>query len=416
MARKNQINSLSQGMNFGIDPEALDFSQDTWAWKGDAPSYPIQSDGFSYDLIDENEIERNAISLGILGMIIIVFNAKSAKIKEEDVQPVFKEVIGTRNWNTIPLKDANKMAKTVVGKLVDESTSDDVFDLASFAPLEIKRALLRKLFGVARKRLAPEYRAEAERRILEDIVPSIFADPEFELALLTGLIMKPKTEEPEKTAAAASEPVPAAIVEPAAETVEADAVLYDEEELVVPDRDAEKALREHLETLSTVVPPKPEIQPEPEDDYVPFSDMEKAMAQTDLPEQLPTAAPAVKAEAPVSAVPPIYSAPVPAQQPRTVDPAVIPPAYAAPAPAGSRPVVPPPPAMGNVAKPPVAPQSGYPGTSPQTGYPAYPVPQPPPYGAYPAAPQVPPREESAGYPPMEEPPAIEHTQPRKPRA
>mgnify|MGYP000987937953 CR=1 FL=1 len=64
MARKEKNNSFSQGANFGIDPDALDFSQDLWSWRGETPKYAIQSDGFSYDVIDEDENDRNAISLG----------------------------------------------------------------------------------------------------------------------------------------------------------------------------------------------------------------------------------------------------------------------------------------------------------------------------------------------------------------
>ena len=162
---KIKNSELNQGLNFGLDPEALDFSQDMWSWKGEIPSYAIQSDGLSYDVPDENENDKNAIALGLLGMIIIVYNTKSAKIREEDVQPPFKDVIAVRNWHTLNEKDANQFAKNVVVKLASAETSGDVFELASYAPLEIKRALLKKLFVIARHRLKPEYREEAERRI-----------------------------------------------------------------------------------------------------------------------------------------------------------------------------------------------------------------------------------------------------------
>ena len=283
MGKKKQMNSIGSGLNFGVDPEALDFSQDTWSWKGDIPNHPIQSDGFSYDIVNENEIDRNAISLGIIGMIIIVYNAKSAKIKEEDVLPAFREVIGTRNWNTISEKEANQMAKTAISKLVDEETSGDVFDLASYAPLEIKRVLLRKLFVIARYRLDPEYRTEAERRITEDIVPSIFADPQIELALLTGLIVKPKPKQEDKYTrqeekAEESESVPSEEVPE----------IKGEEELIIPDRDAEEALQERLKTLSKDQPvkkakkEKPTTE-KPEEEYIPFSDMEKELAGSSSP-------------------------------------------------------------------------------------------------------------------------------------
>ncbi len=361
MGKKKQMNSIGSGLNFGVDPEALDFSQDTWSWKGDIPNHPIQSDGFSYDIVDENEIDRNAISLGIIGMIIIVYNAKSAKIKEEDVLPAFREVIGTRNWNTISEKEANQMAKTAISKLVDEETSGDVFDLASYAPLEIKRVLLRKLFVIARYRLDPEYRTEAERRITEDIVPSIFADPQIELALLTGLIVKPKPKQEDKYTrqeekAEESESVPSEEVPE----------IKGEEELIIPDRDAEEALQERLKTLSKDQPvkkakkEKPTTE-KPEEEYIPFSDMEKELAGSSSPAaepfndgfdefNKPPIAPAEKI--------PAVKTGSQTQQPKPSQ-------------------VPPPP-MPNIPRPPIPPVPGtshYPQTRPESsGYPSYPQP------------------------------------------
>ena len=430
MGKKKQMNSIGSGLNFGVDPEALDFSQDTWSWKGDIPNHPIQSDGFSYDIVDENEIDRNAISLGIIGMIIIVYNAKSAKIKEEDVLPAFREVIGTRNWNTISEKEANQMAKTAISKLVDEETSGDVFDLASYAPLEIKRVLLRKLFVIARYRLDPEYRTEAERRITEDIVPSIFADPQIELALLTGLIVKPKPKQEDKYTrqeekAEESESVPSEEVPE----------IKGEEELIIPDRDAEEALQERLKKLSKDQPvkkakkEKPTTE-KPEEEYIPFSDMEKELAGSSSPAaepfndgfdefNKPPIAPAEKI--------PAVKTGSQTQQPKPSQ-------------------VPPPP-MPNIPRPPIPPVPGtshYPQTRPESsGYPSYPQPgesrsgypaqsgpgtfpyppqpqqpltrgayPPPPYHApYPQGNEMPPQQ-----PPYTEPPAIEHTQPRKPKS
>lgn len=430
MGKKKQMNSIGSGLNFGVDPEALDFSQDTWSWKGDIPNHPIQSDGFSYDIVDENEIDRNAISLGIIGMIIIVYNAKSAKIKEEDVLPAFREVIGTRNWNTISEKEANQMAKTAISKLVDEETSGDVFDLASYAPLEIKRVLLRKLFVIARYRLDPEYRTEAERRITEDIVPSIFADPQIELALLTGLIVKPKPKQEDKYTrqeekAEESESVPSEEVPE----------IKGEEELIIPDRDAEEALQERLKTLSKDQPvkkakkEKPTTE-KPEEEYIPFSDMEKELAGSSSPAaepfndgfdefNKPPIAPAEKI--------PAVKTGSQTQQPKPSQ-------------------VPPPP-MPNIPRPPIPPVPGtshYPQTRPESsgypsytqpgesrsGYPAqsspgtYPYPpqpqQPPTRGAYPPPPYHAPYPQGNEMPPQQppytEPPAIEHTQPRKPKS
>ncbi|HQJ00764.1 MAG TPA: hypothetical protein PLX12_04095 [Flexilinea sp.] len=430
MGKKKQMNSIGSGLNFGVDPEALDFSQDTWSWKGDIPNHPIQSDGFSYDIVDENEIDRNAISLGIIGMIIIVYNAKSAKIKEEDVLPAFREVIGTRNWNTISEKEANQMAKTAISKLVDEETSGDVFDLASYAPLEIKRVLLRKLFVIARYRLDPEYRTEAERRITEDIVPSIFADPQIELALLTGLIVKPKPKQEDKYTrqeekAEESESVPSEEVPE----------IKGEEELIIPDRDAEEALQERLKTLSKDQPvkkakkEKPTTE-KPEEEYIPFSDMEKELAGSSSPAaepfndgfdefNKPPIAPAEKI--------PAVKTGSQTQQPKPSQ-------------------VPPPP-MPNIPRPPIPPVPGtshYPQTRPESsGYPSYPQPgesrsgypaqsgpgtfpyppqpqQPPTRGAYPPPPYHAPYPQGNEMPPQQppytEPPAIEHTQPRKPKS
>lgn len=430
MGKKKQMNSIGSGLNFGVDPEALDFSQDTWSWKGDIPNHPIQSDGFSYDIVDENEIDRNAISLGIIGMIIIVYNAKSAKIKEEDVLPAFREVIGTRNWNTISEKEANQMAKTAISKLVDEETSGDVFDLASYAPLEIKRVLLRKLFVIARYRLDPEYRTEAERRITEDIVPSIFADPQIELALLTGLIVKPKPKQEDKYTrqeekAEESESGPS---EEISET-------KGEEEPIIPDRDAEEALQERLKTLSKDQPvkkakkEKPTTE-KPEEEYIPFSDMEKELAGSSSPAaepfndgfdefNKPPIAPAEKI--------PAVKTGSQTQQPKPSQ-------------------VPPPP-MPNIPRPPIPPMPGtsqYPQTRPESsGYPSYPQPgesrsgypaqpgpgtfpyppqpqQPPTRGAYPPPPYHAPYPQGNEMPPQQppytEPPAIEHTQPRKPKS
>ena len=178
-------------------PEVVDFSNDTWSFKGDAPVYQIQSDGFSYDVVDSDGNDKNAISLGIAGMLVIVLNAKSPKIKEAELLPHFGKVIKTRNWHSMTVKEANFLVQTAIKKLTTSATSGDVFDLASYAPLEIKRVLLKTLFTISRTQMKPEFREEAEHRIIDDIVPEIFANPEYELALLTGLIVKPdKQAEP----------------------------------------------------------------------------------------------------------------------------------------------------------------------------------------------------------------------------
>ncbi len=187
-SKKNQNMSM---------PEVVDFSNDTWSFKGEAPVYQIQSDGFSYDVVDSDGNDKNAISLGIAGMLVIVLNAKSPKIKEEELLPHFGKVIKTRNWHSMTVKEANFLVQTAIKKLTASATSGDVFDLASYAPLEIKRVLLKTLFTISRTQMKPEFREEAEHRIIDDIVPDIFANPEYELALLTGLIVKPdKQAEP----------------------------------------------------------------------------------------------------------------------------------------------------------------------------------------------------------------------------
>lgn len=171
-------------------PEVVDFSNDTWSFKGVPPVYQIQSDGFTYDIVDADSNDKNAISLGIAGMLIIVLNAKSPKIKENELLPHFGKVIKTRNWHTMTVKEANFLVQTAIKKLTNSSTSGDVFDLASYAPLEVKRVLLKTLFTISRMQLPPEFREEAEHRVIDDIVPDIFANPDYELALLTGLIVK----------------------------------------------------------------------------------------------------------------------------------------------------------------------------------------------------------------------------------
>ena len=35
-------------------PEVVDFSNDTWSFKGVPPVYQIQSDGFSYDIVENS--------------------------------------------------------------------------------------------------------------------------------------------------------------------------------------------------------------------------------------------------------------------------------------------------------------------------------------------------------------------------
>ncbi len=179
-------------------PEVVDFSNDTWSYKGEAPVYQIQSDGFSYDINDTDGNDKNAISLGLAGMLIIVLNAKSPKIREDELLPHLGKVIKTRNWHSMTVKEANFLVQTAIKKLTSSSTSGDVFDLASYAPLEVKRSLLKTLFTVSRTQIQPPFREEAEHRIIDDIVPEIFSNPEYELASLTGLIVKPdpKSSEP----------------------------------------------------------------------------------------------------------------------------------------------------------------------------------------------------------------------------
>ena len=178
-------------------PEVVDFSNDTWSYKGEPPSYQIQSDGFSYDVVDADGNDKNAISLGISGMLVIVLNAKSPKIREDEILPPFGKIIKTRNWHSMTVKEANFLVQTAIKKLSSSAMSGDVFDLASYAPLEIKRVLLKTLFTIARMQMKPEFREEAEHRIIDDIVPEIFAHPDYELAQLTGLIVKPDPAESE---------------------------------------------------------------------------------------------------------------------------------------------------------------------------------------------------------------------------
>ena len=172
-------------------PEVVDFSNDTWSFKGNPPQYQIQSDGFSYDVVDADGNDKNAITLGLSGMLVIVLNAKGPKIKEDELLPHLSKVIKTRNWHSMTVKEANFLVQTAIKKLTNSATSGDVFDLASYAPLEVKRVLLKVLFTISRVQLPPEFREEAEHRIIDDIVPDIFANPDYELALLTGLIVKP---------------------------------------------------------------------------------------------------------------------------------------------------------------------------------------------------------------------------------
>ncbi len=175
-------------------PEVADFSNDIWSYKGEPPVYQIQSDGFSYDIDDTDGNDKNAISLGLAGMLVIVLNAKSPKIREDELLPHLGKVIKTRNWHTMTVKEANFLVQTAIKKLTSSSTSGDVFDLASYAPLEVKRSLLKTLFTISRMQMKPEFREEAEHRIIDDIVPAIFANPEYELASLTGLIIKSDTK------------------------------------------------------------------------------------------------------------------------------------------------------------------------------------------------------------------------------
>ena len=180
-------------------PEVVDFSNDTWSYKGNPPDYQIQSDGFTYDVTDADGNDKNAISLGLSGMLVIILNAKSPKIKEDEILPPFGKVIKTRNWHTMTVKEANFLVQTAIKKLTSSATSGDVFDLASYAPLEVKRVLLKTLFTISRMQLPPEFREEAEHRIIDEIVPDIFANPAYELALLTGLIVKPDEKTPQVT-------------------------------------------------------------------------------------------------------------------------------------------------------------------------------------------------------------------------
>ena len=179
-------------------PEVVDFSNDTWSYKGEVPVYQIQSDGFAYDVMDADGNDKNAISLGISGMLVIVLNAKSPKIREDELLPHFGKVIKTRNWHSMTVKEANFLVQTAIKKLSSSAMSGDVFDLASYAPLEVKRVLLKELFTISRTQMKPEFREEAEHRIIDDIVPGIFANPEYELALLTGLIVKPDAKAKEQ--------------------------------------------------------------------------------------------------------------------------------------------------------------------------------------------------------------------------
>ena len=188
-------------------PEVVDFSNDIWSFKGNPPDYQIQSDGFTYDIMDADSNDKNAISLGLSGMLVIVLNAKSPKIKEDEILPPFGKVIKTRNWHSMTVKEANFLVQTAIKKLTNSATSGDVFDLASYAPLEIKRVLLKTLFTISRMQLPPECREEAEHRIIDDIVPDIFANPDYELALLTGLIVKPD-EKPAQSASSRIETSP----------------------------------------------------------------------------------------------------------------------------------------------------------------------------------------------------------------
>lgn len=272
MAKNNP--NPKRPINQAGSSELVDFSADAWSWKGKAPIYPISPEGFSFDIENENGLDRKAISLGIIGMIIIVYNAKSATIREEEILPVFFEVIATRSWLTMTKKEAGALAKSVILKLTDPEASGDVFDLCSYAPLEVKRSLLRALFAVARIRLKENFRAEAETRILEDIVPSIFENPEFELANLTGNIIREKVENASDEALAERERT-AAPIEVAPEPVsEPEADIVSQARAKEFDQDAEAALREHLDKLTKAVPDLPPLPEEPEDSYIPFSDME----------------------------------------------------------------------------------------------------------------------------------------------
>lgn len=227
-------------------PEVVDFSNDTWSFKGIPPVYQIQSDGFSYDIVDADGNDKNAISLGLAGMLVIVLNAKGPKIKEDELLPQFGKVIKTRNWHSMTVKEANFLVQTAIKKLTNSSTSGDVFDLASYAPLEVKRVLLKTLFTMSRIQLPPECREEAEHRIIDDIVPDIFSNPEYELALLTGLIVKTD----EKTAETSSTRIETA-----------------------PMLDVTNEFRQTSDELTSEIPVAPSI-PEPEPDSA-FAELQK---------------------------------------------------------------------------------------------------------------------------------------------
>ncbi len=398
MGKNNKKNAFNAGISFGVDPEALDFSQDLWSWKGDIPSYPIQSDGFSYDIIDENENDRNAISLGILGMIIILYNTKSTKIKEEDVQPVLKEVINTRNWNNLQVKEANQLGKVVIAKLRDAESSGDVFDLASYAPLEIKRALLRKLFVIARHRLPSEYREEAERRITEDILPLIFRDPQLELALLTGLIVKPKTASDVSAPAAVSSAMPIAdesnLLDTSVEFEPEDDNGDPVEPMAISAENAEEALKERIENLASAVPAAVEIEEEEQDDYVPFSDMEK-----DLAEKVESASASSVAD---SFLQPEERAEFDGGVSHTSQPASMPQQPYYPPQPVRKAQVPPPPVMPNVARPPMPGQPPASGNFPAPWGPHSQGQRIPPAAPYPAEYpySFPPTDPNSAYPPQ----------------
>jgi hypothetical protein len=475
LKKKDKLNASGLGATYGIDPEALDFSNDTWSWKGDIPNYPIQSDGFSYDVIDKDGNDKTALSLGILGMIIILFNVKSPKIKEEDILPIFTQVAATRNWHKLSNKEINFLSKTAISKLVNTETSSDVFDLASYAPLEVKRALLKKLFVAARFRLKPEYREEAERRIVEDIVPLIFSNPEYELALLTGLIVKPKGGDsilPQKEVVSGEEP----------DEIDREPIDSEPEPI---EQNAEEALQNHLETLRREVPNPIDLNAEPHESsgYVPFSDMEKEQLQQ--ASQPPVSQPSMlqpgatyngqnqqeqrtfstdyenvakiipqaqifQSNEPIrpdTAEPkpfgfdslPYQPQNVPANQPR----AQVPPPNLQDIPKPPLPTniqsnypVPPAPAVPEYFRPAQPPQPMYP--APGYPYPGQPVPPVDPYrylsqqpgysgqqnlngGFYGNNPQIPPQYPPAGFPPShgdqssQTPPPIEQTQPRKPK-
>jgi hypothetical protein len=277
-------------------------------------------------------------------------------------------------------------------KLASAETSSDVFELASYAPLEIKRALLRKLFVIARHRLKPEYREEAERRITEDIVPMIFASPELELALLTGLIVKPKASEAAATVVESPKPV----VEPLLKEEETSIASDYEEAPVIPERDAEKELQSEISRLNRAVPKvevEKVVEEEEEDDYIPFSDMENELNQQQDP-HASAPAPMQPEAKPERIGDPHYQPSQPSPQPPSQP---------------QKAQVPPPPMNPNVARPPQY--------MPGPPYPPMGQPYPPniqypqaPYPPFPAAPYSPYGKNEPT------PPDIEHTQPRKPAA